>query len=103
MSLMSYTDGPLCVGDELNKFAANIAIGRNHAAVHWRSDYTQSLLLGEAVALSTLNDQLEIFRTSGSTGTSGGRRWRISRHSSCSRGRAARSNSSSSAMGRTRT
>lgn len=47
----------LTVGGELNKLAANIAIGRNGAGVHWRSDYTESLKLGEAVALSILEEQ----------------------------------------------
>jgi hypothetical protein len=36
--------------------AANIAIGRNHAAVHGRYDYADSLPLGEAVAISMLRD-----------------------------------------------
>jgi hypothetical protein len=36
------------VGGELNKLADNVALGRNMAAVHWRSDAEQSLLLGEA-------------------------------------------------------
>jgi len=49
--------GELTVGGELNKLAANVAIGRNFAGIHWRSDYTQSLLLGEAVAISLLRDQ----------------------------------------------
>ena len=47
----------LTVGGELNKIAANIAIGRNMAGVHWRSDYTQSVRLGEKVALHLLHDQ----------------------------------------------
>jgi hypothetical protein len=46
----------LSIGGEMNKLAANIAIGRNHAAVHWRHDYTDSLPLGEAVAISMLSD-----------------------------------------------
>ena len=46
----------LTIGGEMNKLAANIAIGRNHAAVHWRHDYTDSLPLGEGVAISMLND-----------------------------------------------
>jgi hypothetical protein len=46
----------LTIGGEMNKIAANVAIGRNHAAVHWRYDYADSLPLGEAVAISTLND-----------------------------------------------
>jgi hypothetical protein len=48
--------GQLTIGGEMNKLAANIAIGRNHAAVHWRHDYADSLPLGEAVAISVLND-----------------------------------------------
>ena len=47
----------LTVGGELNKLAANVATGRNFAGIHWRSDYTQSVLLGEAVAISLLKDQ----------------------------------------------
>ena len=47
----------LTVTGELNKIAANIAIGRNMAGVHWRSDYTQSLLLGEAIAIDILEEQ----------------------------------------------
>ena len=46
----------LTIGGEMNKIAANIAIGRNHAAVHWRYDYADSLPLGEAVAISMLTD-----------------------------------------------
>ena len=48
--------GQLTIGGEMNKLAANVAIGRNHAAVHWRHDYADSLPLGEAVAISMLND-----------------------------------------------
>jgi hypothetical protein len=40
----------------MNKLAANIATCRNHAAVHWRHDYQDSLPLGEAVAISMLSD-----------------------------------------------
>lgn len=47
----------LTLGGELNKLAANIAIGRNMAGVHYRSDYTSSLLLGEKVAVGILMDQ----------------------------------------------
>ena len=49
--------GSLTVGGELNKVAANIAIGRNMAGVHWRSDYYQSLRLGERVAICILYNQ----------------------------------------------
>src|SRR5262249_31206597 len=59
-SLVPYSGGDvdqITVGGEMNKVAANVGIGRNHAAVHWRSDYADSLLLGEAVAISVLRDQ----------------------------------------------
>jgi hypothetical protein len=59
LSLVPYqgSDGDqLTVGGEMNKLAANIGLGRAHAAVHWRYDYADSLLLGEAVAISMLND-----------------------------------------------
>jgi hypothetical protein len=46
----------LTVGGELNKLASNVAFGRNIAGVHWRSDATESLKLGEAVALGVLED-----------------------------------------------
>jgi hypothetical protein len=49
--------GQLTVGGELNKLAANIGIGRNIAGVHWRSDYVESLKLGEAIGISVLKDQ----------------------------------------------
>jgi hypothetical protein len=57
LSLVPYVGVPLTVGGELNKLASNVAVGRNHAGVHWRSDATESLKLGEAVAISVLRDQ----------------------------------------------
>jgi len=48
--------GTLFVGDELNKLASNIAIGRNIAGVHWRTDATVSLRLGEQIAIGILRD-----------------------------------------------
>ncbi len=60
LSLVPYQGaeaGQLTVGGELNKIAANVAIGRNMAGVQWRSDYQESLPLGEAVAISVLRDQ----------------------------------------------
>ncbi len=44
----------LTIEGELNKLASNIAIGRNIAGVHWRSDGTYSLRLGEQVAIDML-------------------------------------------------
>jgi hypothetical protein len=49
------------LGGEMNKIAANVSIGRNHAGVHWRSDYTESLLLGEAIAISVMRDQRKTY------------------------------------------
>lgn len=46
----------MTVGGELNKIASNVAVGRNLAGVHWRSDSTESLLLGEKVAIGILKD-----------------------------------------------
>ena len=46
----------LTVGGELNKLASNIALGRNIAGVHWRSDATESLKLGEKIAIRLLRD-----------------------------------------------
>lgn len=49
-------DIPITVAEELNKLASNISIGRNIGGVHWRSDYTESVLLGEQVAIWVLED-----------------------------------------------
>jgi len=59
-SLLPYTGadaGEMTVGGELNKLAYNCSLGRDMSAVHWRSDGDQSLLLGEAIAISILRDQ----------------------------------------------
>ncbi len=47
------------VGGELNKLAANVAMGRNFAGIHWRSDAEQGLRLGESVALAWLRAERE--------------------------------------------
>ncbi len=51
--LVPYGDA-LTIEGELNKLASNIALGRNIAGVHWRSDGTYSMQLGEAVAIDLL-------------------------------------------------
>jgi hypothetical protein len=51
----------LTVGGEINKLVSNISLGRNFAGVHWRTDYTESIRLGEAVAISLLCDQRNTF------------------------------------------
>lgn len=48
------TGNDLTIEGELNKLASNIALGRNIAGVHWRSDGTYSLRLGEQVAINLL-------------------------------------------------
>lgn len=64
LDIVPYT-GPdadqMTVGGELNKIASNVAIGRNIAGVHWRSDATESLLLGEKVAMGLLKDHKECY------------------------------------------
>jgi membrane-associated phospholipid phosphatase len=56
LSLTRYKESNLTVGGELNKLAANIALGRNTAGAHWRSDGIEGLKLGEAVAVGILTD-----------------------------------------------
>ena len=53
-ALDPYAGTPLTVGGELNKLASNVAIGRNLAGVHWRTDAEEGMRLGEAVALAYL-------------------------------------------------
>ncbi|CUH82461.1 hypothetical protein [Tropicibacter naphthalenivorans] len=48
----------LTVEGELNKLAANIAIGRDMAGVHYYSDYYESLRLGERIAVGILHEQM---------------------------------------------
>jgi hypothetical protein len=58
-TLVAYTGSDassMTVGSELNKLAGNIATFRNAAGVHWRSDYTESLPFGEAVAIGLLQE-----------------------------------------------
>lgn len=59
-SLVPYTGADLndiTVDGELNKLAGNIATARNGAGVHWRSDYTAALHLGQSIALGILQEQ----------------------------------------------
>lgn len=56
LSLRSYEGPPLTVGGELDKLASNIAMGRDFAGVHWRSDSAQGLRFGEALAIQVLRE-----------------------------------------------
>jgi hypothetical protein len=61
LSLVPYTGSDadqITVNGEINKLASNIGLARDFAGIHWRSDYESGLLLGEAVALSILSDQM---------------------------------------------
>ncbi len=58
-NILPYTGpdaGNLTVGGELDKLASNISLGRDFAGVHWRTDYTASMLLGEDFAIKMLAD-----------------------------------------------
>ena len=61
LSLVPYTGGDagqLTVNGELNKLANNVSFGHGiHAGIHWRSDTSSSIQLGEAVAISMLQDR----------------------------------------------
>lgn len=61
-SLTSYTGSTtgMTVGTELNKLAANIAIGRNIAGVHYRADGDDGMDLGEKVAIGFVKDMLSV-------------------------------------------
>lgn len=52
--------GRLTVGGELDKVAANVAVGRSLAGVHWRSDYSESIRLGEQIGIEILRDVVHI-------------------------------------------
>ncbi len=49
----------LTIEGELNKLAMNVAMGRTMGGVHWRTDNTRSLILGEAIAAGILADITE--------------------------------------------
>ncbi len=57
LSLEPFAGPPLTVGGELDKLATNVATGRNGAGIHWRSDTSESLRLGERVAIGILQEQ----------------------------------------------
>ena len=56
LSVAPYNDLALTIGDESDKLAYNIAMGRNWAGVNYRSDAAAGLLLGEEVAIGILCD-----------------------------------------------
>ena len=56
LKLTPYRGAPLTIGGELDKLASNIALGRDFAGVHWRSDGAAGLELGEMVAIELLRE-----------------------------------------------
>ena len=65
LTLVPYTGSDrnqITVNGELNKLAHNVSFGHGiHAGIHWRSDTDVSMVLGEATAISCLQDQAETF------------------------------------------
>ncbi|HEY2568768.1 MAG TPA: vanadium-dependent haloperoxidase [Candidatus Udaeobacter sp.] len=61
LSLVPYTGGDagqITVNGELNKLANNVSFGHGiHSGIHWRSDTDSSIKLGEALAISVLQDR----------------------------------------------
>jgi membrane-associated phospholipid phosphatase len=55
-TLLNPYAGTLTVGNELNKLAANISLGRDATGVHWRTDGLEGMHLGEASAIALLED-----------------------------------------------
>ena len=65
LSVAPYTGSDrnqITVNGELNKLAHNVSFGHGiHAGIHWRSDTDVSMVLGEATAISFLQDQAQTF------------------------------------------
>jgi hypothetical protein len=60
--LVPFSGPALTVNGELNKLGHNISFGHGiHAGIHYRSDTDSSMILGEATALSILQDQARTF------------------------------------------
>jgi hypothetical protein len=56
LTLKPWKGADLTVGNELDKLASNIALGRDFGGVHWRSDGVEGLKLGEEVAIRLLEE-----------------------------------------------
>jgi hypothetical protein len=65
LALGSYSGadaGQLTVNGELNKLGHNVSFGHGIlSGIHWRSDSDSSMVLGEAVAISILQDKAQTF------------------------------------------
>lgn len=57
MSLEPYRGGAqITLAIEIDKLAANLGVGRSFAGIHWRSDSREGLRVGEAAAISVLQN-----------------------------------------------
>lgn len=56
LNLVPYADTALTLGGELNKLANNVALGRDAAGVHYRSDGVYGLEVGEQQAMTLLTE-----------------------------------------------
>lgn len=56
LKLQPWKGADLTVGGELDKLASNIALGRDIARLHWRSDGVEGMKLGEEVAIRILEE-----------------------------------------------
>ena len=61
LSLHPYEGSALTLKGEVEKLAFNIAMGRNFAGIHYRSDASAGIRLGEEVATSVLEDLVNTF------------------------------------------
>jgi hypothetical protein len=65
LSLNPYTGsdaGQITVMSELHKLASNVSYGHGiHPGIHWRTDTDNSILLGEAIAISYLQDKAKTY------------------------------------------
>jgi hypothetical protein len=55
-TLQPYKETELTVAGELDKLAENIAVGRNFAGIHWRSDAIEGIRMGEEFAIKFLRE-----------------------------------------------
>ena len=59
----------ITVGGEINKLAFNVAMGRNWAGIHYRSDAIKGILLGEQIAVKYMEDILSLMVENNKNGT----------------------------------
>ncbi|MEM9410541.1 MAG: twin-arginine translocation signal domain-containing protein [Planctomycetota bacterium] len=55
-ALLAYNGRPLKIGNEINKLASNVTLGRDAAGVHYRSDGVLGNVIGERQALGVLQE-----------------------------------------------